>query len=121
MEKLKVGDTVYCVNESYDSKNKYYRIEKVERITNTLAILSYGTKLKNIKIKDFLAKECYRQIPLDTYKKWYILTDEVCEEIKKETERQRINNWVRYLKNKSLSDQENKIIYEALKDLITIN
>ena len=114
MNPLKVGDKVYSKEHSRWGKNVYYRLEEVERITKTQAILSNGTRLINTPEVDYYSKKVCYPVYGDTWVKWSIQTPEILEEAKAEKERQSIISW---FNDRKFSEEEKRIVYTTFKNL----
>ena len=108
MEKLKVGDKVYKIENSRWHKSKNYILDEVVRLTKTQAVLKSGCKLINEPTTNW-SKEgvCYCEHG-DRWIKWFIQTEEIIKEAKAEKERQIIERWFR---DKEFTDEEKREIY----------
>ena len=114
MNPLKVGDKVYSKEHSRWRNDVRYRLEVVERINKTQAILSNGIRLINTPQVDYYSnKVCYPAYG-DTWNKWSIQTPEILEEAKAEKERQSIISW---FNDRKFSEEEKRIIYTTFKDM----
>lgn len=108
MEKLKVGDEVFMF------KYNRYTFTKVARVTNTLAILENGTRLKNTPLQNHWGE---KEIYFDEYASGYytdkyeITTEAIKEKAKKHAEDQKKCLW--FFKQK-FSDEQKVLIYDLL-------
>lgn len=103
--KLKVGDKVYQANRNNYHSTVRYTFETVERLTPSQAVLSNGAKLKNQESKDWLGNVQF--IEIGSRESWYLTTEKVLEDAKKEAQRQKINYW--FLKQQFTDEQKQQI------------
>ena len=104
--KLEKGDKVYFANRYRLSEDIKYIFEEVERLTPTQAILTNGARLKNKITKDWNGNLCF--IEHGDREKWYIVTDKVLEDAKKEAQRQKTNSW---FSKQQFTDEQKQQIY----------
>jgi len=112
MEKLKVGDKLYQKSSSRYTQFTDYIFGTVERITKTQAILSNGYKIINDPKVDWYNKDiyCFSQYG-DSYKRWFIQTNEIIKEANAENKRKKIYYWFR---DKQFSDEEKLQVFNLL-------
>ena len=107
MEKLKVGDKVVYINSGFGSTS--YIFSKVVRLTNTLAILDNGDRLKNTPEKAFYNNDdfCFLEYG-NGYSVYVLSTPQIEKECEDQKHIKKTNIW---FKNKKFTDQEIEKIY----------
>jgi hypothetical protein len=116
MEPLKVGDKVYLKEAMRYSNFITYKIATVERLTKTQAILSNKDKVINEpKLTGYIGDKIIGfEIYGDRWKHYHILTDEIMEEAKIQSEKIKAHNW--FIK-KNFTNEEEELIYKYFSQL----
>ena len=110
---LEVGDRLYNKEYLRWTGKVTYTFATVERLTETQAILSNGTRLINKPTKGYYDVE-YGYCAIGKISKWYIVKEDVLLEAEKEKERQAIDSW---FARRVFSREEKRIIYFKFKEL----
>lgn len=110
MEKLKIGDSVYLMQNQRFGTGVIYSIQTVERLTNTRAVLSSGIQLinepKNTRYEgDVVFFEQYG----DRWNRWKYTTPEIIDAARIEDQKRKASSW---FYSRKFTDEEKLLIYE---------